>query len=49
MCLSKKKVHVLSENNDIDCVDEREEVFLLQGKNDATLSLPVYKENQPIF
>ena len=41
MCLSKKKVHVLSENNDTDCVDGREEVFLLQGKNDATLSLPL--------
>ena len=36
MCKSKvKKVHVLLENSD----GEKEEVFLLKGKNDATLPL----------
>ena len=42
MCNSKvKKVHVLLEDNEDNSEDEREEVFLLQGKNDATLSLPL--------
>ena len=41
MCTSRNKnVHVLSENNGNNTDNEREEVFLLQGKNDATLSLP---------
>ena len=34
-------MHVLSENNGNNSENEKEEVFLLQGKNDATLSLPL--------
>ena len=42
MCTSKvKNVHVLSENNGNNSENEREEVFIIQGKNDATLSLPL--------
>lgn len=42
MCNSKvKKVYVLLEDNEDNSEDEKEEVSLLQGKNDATLSLPL--------
>ena len=34
-------MHVLSENNGNNSENEREEVFIIQGKNDATLSLPL--------
>ncbi|MCG8113721.1 MAG: RNase H-like domain-containing protein, partial [Candidatus Thiodiazotropha taylori] len=41
MCRSKGKiVHVLSENSE-SAEHEREELFVLEGKNDATLSLSV--------
>ena len=34
-------MHVLSENNGNNSENEKEEVFFFQGKNDATLSLPL--------